>query len=86
MHASDDLLPEPTDADLQRLRAIQSRIGGEHVHWNAQSLLDALVVEHRMRAERKATARLARATWALVGATGVLVLATVGLIVATITS
>jgi hypothetical protein len=50
-----------------------------------QNRLDILVVEHRLRAERLATARLTRATWVLVAANGVLALATIALVYVTLT-
>ena len=45
--------------------------------------MDMWVAEHRMRAERLATARLTSATWVLVLATVVLALATSALVVVT---
>ena len=46
-------------------------------------ILDVWVTEHRMRAERQATARLTFATWALVFATWVLALTTIALFIVT---
>jgi hypothetical protein len=48
-----------------------------------QNRLNILVVEHRLKAERLATARLTRATWVLVAATAVLALATIALVYVT---
>jgi hypothetical protein len=53
------------------------------VGWGAKAVLEVLVVEYRMRAERLASQRLIRATWVLALATIALVAATVGLIYAT---
>lgn len=78
-----DQLPEPTDAELQRVADLLRRIGGTQVIWGAKDALEVLVVEHRMRAERLASQRLMRATWVLAVATIALVAATVGLIYAT---
>ncbi|MGH3576292.1 MAG: hypothetical protein ACRDU0_01850 [Mycobacterium sp.] len=60
------------------------QIGGYNVTWGAQAYLDVWITEHRMRAERQATARLAAATWVLVLATAVLACATIALVLATV--
>jgi hypothetical protein len=44
------------------------------------AILEIWLVEQRMKAERLASDRLARATWYLVGATAALVLATLALL------
>ncbi len=79
-------MSEMTDADRRRigliLYGIAAAVGG-NVSWGAKDYLDVWITEHRMAAERKATARLTFATWALVFATCVLVAATVALVIAT---
>jgi hypothetical protein len=79
-----DTFVAPSDVELERVRRTLRAIGGPNVQWGAQQTLDVLITEHRMRAERLASQRLTRATWALAGATIVLALATLGLIVATL--
>lgn len=82
--ADEDLIPEPGEGDLRRIDAILKAIGGKNVQWGAQQVLEVLLVERRLRAEREASARLIRATWVLAAATVILALATVGLIFATV--
>lgn len=77
----EDWITPPSDEDLQRIQAILRKVGGEHVDWGASSVLDVLVTEHRMYAERLASKRLIRATWALVLVTAVLVVATLSLVI-----
>ncbi len=79
-----DLVPEPTDGDLDRIRRVLRKIGGPNVQWGAVNELEVLLTERRLEAEHLASKRLLRATWALVFSTIALVLATVGLIFATI--
>lgn len=78
-----ELMEEPSEDDLLRVRAILARVGGPQVSWGAVNALEVLLTERRMEAERRASARLTRATWALVIATVGLVLATVVLVGAT---
>jgi hypothetical protein len=74
----------PTNEDLERLRALLSKIGGPNVVWGAQQKLDVWVAETRLEAERQTARRLLAATWVLAIATIGLVVATVGLIVVTV--
>jgi hypothetical protein len=84
--STDDFIPEPDDATLERIRSVLERVGGEHVVWGAQSSLDLLVTAHRMHAEEMASTRLTRATWVLAGAPIALVLATIVLVFVTVTN
>jgi hypothetical protein len=77
-------VPMPTQEDLARIKAVVNRVGGTNVSWGAQSILDVFVVEHRLRADQEASARLSKATWALAWATVGLVVATVALLIATV--
>lgn len=52
--------------------------------WGPKDRLEILLLEHRMRADRKNADRLRVATWVLAAVTLALVVATVGLLVATI--
>jgi hypothetical protein len=52
-------------------------------NWGGDKVLEVWLLERRMKAERLASQRLARATWALAAVTVALVLATVALVVAT---
>ncbi len=79
-----DWVPEPSDDDLKRIERLLEKVRGRHVAWGASSVLDVLLVERRLHAERIASERLARATWVLAGSTIVLALATVVLLFATI--
>ena len=72
----------PSDSELSRIRDLLTKIGGPHVQWGAQQILDVWVAEARLEAERRASARMLTATWVLAAATVALVFATVGLIVA----
>ena len=51
---------------------------------NPRDRMDILMLEHRLKAERLATARVTRATWVLVAATAVLALATIALVYVTL--
>lgn len=84
MPESTDLVPEPTDDDLERVRSVLRRIGGPHVSWGAVNELEVLLTERRLQAERMASDRLIRASWVLAFATVILALATVALIFATL--
>ena len=80
----EDLFPTPSDDDLERVRAVLRHIGGANVVWGAKDVLEVLLVERRMAADRRAANRLNRATWVLAVATSVLALATIALIWATL--
>ena len=79
-----DQIVEMPEADHDRIAALLRKIGDPNVVWRAQASLEIWMAEHRMRAEREASARLTRATWALTGVTLVLAGATVALVVATL--
>lgn len=79
-----DQVVEMPEADRDRIAALLRNVGGPSVVWGAGQFLEIWMVEHRMRAEREASARLTRATWALTGVTLVLAGATVALVVATL--
>ena len=83
MVGATDLVPEPGDEDLDRIAKLLRKVGGPNVSWGAANVLDVLLTEWRLEAERKASDRIARATWVLAGSTIVLALATVALIFAT---
>lgn len=82
--SDDDALVEPMAADLQRVQALLRKVGGPSVQWGAASVLEVLLVEHQLAAQRKLSERLTRATWTLTGVTAVLALATIALIWATL--
>lgn len=85
MSAAEDHISEMSDADRVRIGRILSETAAA-VGWNVtwgQAYLDVWITEHRMRAERQATARLMFATWALVIATCVLALTTIALVIVT---
>jgi hypothetical protein len=71
--------------EKNRIGAALRTIGDPTTVWAPGQYFDVWLVEHRMAAERAATARLTFATWALVATTAVLVFATVALVVATVT-
>ncbi|OAN37670.1 hypothetical protein [Mycolicibacterium iranicum] len=79
-----DLVGEMTDADKQRISELLGQIGGPNVMWGSVNYLEVWLTEHRVRAERKSSERLTRATWVLSAATVVLALATVALVFATV--
>lgn len=81
--ARDQIIDMP-EADRVRIGALLQNIGGPHVVWGAQQSLDVWMAEHRMRAEREASARLTRATWALAAVTLVLAGATIALVIVTL--
>lgn len=81
--AADRFAP-PTEDDLHRVRSVLQGIGGKNVSWGAREVLEVLLVERRMWADRLASERLIRATWVLTGATIVLAVATTVLIFATL--
>lgn len=78
------LVTEPTAEDLERLGGVLRRVGGTHVVWGAQSVLDLWVVEKRAELDQEMSRRISIASWALVLATVGLVLCTAGLIWATL--
>lgn len=78
-----DEITELDEDDKARIGALLRSIGGRDVVWGAASVLEVWMTEQRMRAEREASTRLTRATWALAAVTCVLAAATVALVVAT---
>ena len=78
-----DLVHVPTDADLVRVREILSNVGGPNVAWGSKDVLEVLLTEGRLEAERLASRRIEIATWLLAVATIVLAVATVALIFVT---
>lgn len=82
MAASDDRVREPSDAEIERVQTLLRKVGGPQVQWGSKHILEVLLTERRIEAERVASARLTRATWTLALFTAALVLATVGLIYA----
>ncbi len=82
---NEDQLPLPTKVDKERLVAIWKAfaVSPQTTNISPQNLMDAWVVEHRMKADRRATARLTRATWVLALITLALVIATCVLVYVT---
>jgi hypothetical protein len=81
-------LGEMSDDERERIRKVLSTIPDPKVNpsgvtWLHTQYLDVWLTEHRVRAERRATARLTTATWVLMGATAVLAFATIALVIAT---
>jgi hypothetical protein len=77
-------LPEPETEDLERIRGLLQRIGGVHVVWGAQQVLDVWAIEQRAQLDQRMSERIRTASWALVVATCGLALCTGGLIWATL--
>lgn len=78
----DDLLPTPTEEDRDRMRSVwQGLADGSNYVFSPANFMEIWMAEHRVRAERIASARLARATWVLSAATVVLALSTIALVI-----
>jgi hypothetical protein len=75
-----DQITGPSPDERKRIRTAIIAAGAA---WEGDKILDVWLVEQRMKAERLASQRLARATWALAAVTLALVLATVALVIAT---
>jgi hypothetical protein len=73
--------PSPEERDRIRTALDQVHTGA---NWEADKVLEVWLLEQRMRAERLASQRLTRATWALAAVTCALVAATVALVIATL--
>lgn len=87
MAKHEDAVPTITDEDRERIqRDLVALAGPSNVDWGAENVLDVWLTEHRVAAERRSSAALARATWVLGAMTLMLVFATVGLLVATLTA
>jgi hypothetical protein len=78
-----ELIALALEADWQRRKVAAEQFDEQQSLRTAGNMFEVWITEHRMNAERKATARLTLATWALMGTTGVLVLATVVLAIVT---
>jgi hypothetical protein len=78
-----DQIPGPSNEERDRIRATLSQVGGGHWGFDNPEVLEVWLLEQRMKAERLASKRLTRATWALAAVTLALVAATVALVVAT---
>jgi len=76
-------VPEPSPADLERIKKLLRRID-PGVTWGAQQTLDVWVVEQRARLDQQMSERIRAASWVLVAATFGLVVCTAGLIWATL--
>jgi hypothetical protein len=59
-------VPEPSDEDVERISRVLRRIGGEHVSWGAQNVLDVWTTEQRARQDAMLSRRLLVSSWALV--------------------
>jgi hypothetical protein len=85
---SEDLLTVLSTEDRERIDKVWQSLteSPSTLVLSPQNRMDILIVEHRLKAERLATARLTRATWVLVLATAVLALATIALVDVTMTA
>jgi hypothetical protein len=75
-----DQIAGPSPEERERIRTTIIATGAA---WEGDQILEVWLVEQRMKAERLASQRLARATWALCVMTLALVFATVALVIAT---
>lgn len=78
-----DQLVKPTDEELQRIKATTEQFMGSAPTRMTERMFDLWLTEQRMAAERRATARLTRATWVLAIMTLALVVATCVLVYVT---
>lgn len=69
-------LPEPTDEEMQRVKRLLRKIGGEHVRWGAIDVLETWRLEHRAKLDQQMNERIRVSSWALF-------IATVGLAICT---
>jgi len=81
--AIDESVPEPTTADVERIKGVLRAFGGPRVEWGAEDTLGIWVIEQRAKQDAAISRRLLIASWALVAATVALCVATIGLILAT---
>lgn len=77
-------VPEPTPEDLERIKKLLHRIGGEHVVWGAGEVLNIWVIEQRVKLDQQMSKRIQWSSWSLVVVTVGLVACTAGLIWATL--
>lgn len=82
----EDYLPVPTEADLDRIASVWRGLARNRSNFvfSPADMMAVWSVEHRVRSERQATARLTFATWVLVFSTMVLALATIALVFVTV--
>jgi hypothetical protein len=79
-----DQIPGPSPEDPKRIHNALSQVTGIYApSLGDRDILEVWLLEQRMKAERLASQRLARATWALAAVTVALVVATVALVIAT---
>jgi hypothetical protein len=79
-----DQIPAPSPEERERINTTLSQVAGIHgPSLSDRDILEVWLLEQRMKAERLASQRLTRATWALATVTAALVVATVGLVIAT---
>jgi hypothetical protein len=78
-----DQIVGPSPEELERIRAALFVVGGGHWNFSHPEIREVWLLEQRMKAERLASQRLQRATWALAIVTAALVVATVALVIAT---
>jgi hypothetical protein len=77
-----DQIAGPSQQERDRIRTTLDQVH-TGANWGGDKVLEIWLLEHRMKAERLASERLAHATWALAAVTALLVLATVALVIAT---
>jgi hypothetical protein len=78
-----DQIVGPSPDERQRIRAALYEVGVGQWNFSHPEILEVWLLEQRMKAERLASQRLQRATWALAIVTAALVVATVALVIAT---
>ena len=79
-----DQIPGPSPEERERIHDTLSQVAGIYApSLGDRDILEVWLLEQRMKAERLASQRLARATWALAAVTVALVVATVALVIAT---
>jgi hypothetical protein len=78
---ADDQIAHISPENRTRIRQLLIGIGADPMH--GTTYLEVWLAEHRMRAERLASQRLTRATWALAAVTFILAGATIALVIAT---
>ena len=77
-------IPGPSPEERERIHDALSQVAGIYApSLGDRDILEVWLLEQRMKAERLASQRLARATWALAIVTLTLVAATVALVIAT---
>lgn len=79
-------VPEPTPEDLERIKKLLHRVGGDQVSWGAEDALNIWVIEQRVKLDQQMSKRIQVSSWSLVVATVGLVACTAGLIGATLSA